>query len=147
MSLTNPFLWCVEIELVSEICHKRRTLVRIDGTFAHLWIRWHLLLVLISTVMFPRFCRYRKCRWRSQTTRWIWRNAFFTLSHRYSFLPLPVAFGLQEGFGGSHVEGNACGVLCRCIILVCEVSFMFICFSFWSLIQTLNYSDYFIKVL
>ncbi|KAF8091447.1 hypothetical protein N665_0445s0032 [Sinapis alba] len=33
-SPTNPFLRCVDIELVSEICHKRGTLVCIDGTFA-----------------------------------------------------------------------------------------------------------------
>ncbi|CAH2072693.1 unnamed protein product [Thlaspi arvense] len=33
-SPTNPFLRCVDIELVSEICHKRGTLVCIDGTIA-----------------------------------------------------------------------------------------------------------------
>ncbi|CAN6992877.1 unnamed protein product, partial [Brassica oleracea var. botrytis] len=33
-SPTNPFLRCVDIELVSEICHKRGTLVCIDGTLA-----------------------------------------------------------------------------------------------------------------
>lgn len=33
-SPTNPFLRCVDIKLVSEICHKRGTLVCIDGTFA-----------------------------------------------------------------------------------------------------------------
>lgn len=33
-SPTNPFLRCVDIELVSKICHKRGTLVCIDGTFA-----------------------------------------------------------------------------------------------------------------
>ncbi|VVA96112.1 unnamed protein product [Arabis nemorensis] len=33
-SPTNPFLRCVDIRLVSEICHKRGTLVCIDGTFA-----------------------------------------------------------------------------------------------------------------
>lgn len=33
-SPTNPFLRCVDIELVSKICHKRGTLVCIDSTFA-----------------------------------------------------------------------------------------------------------------
>ncbi|XP_019097681.1 PREDICTED: cystathionine gamma-synthase 1, chloroplastic-like [Camelina sativa] len=33
-SPTNPFLRCVDIELVSEICHKRGTLVCIDSTCA-----------------------------------------------------------------------------------------------------------------
>ncbi|ESQ41508.1 hypothetical protein EUTSA_v10013649mg [Eutrema salsugineum] len=33
-SPTNPYLKCVDIELVSEICHKRGTLVCIDGTVA-----------------------------------------------------------------------------------------------------------------
>ncbi|KAL1222161.1 Cystathionine gamma-synthase 1 [Cardamine amara subsp. amara] len=33
-SPTNPFLRCVDIALVSEICHKRGTLVCIDGTIA-----------------------------------------------------------------------------------------------------------------
>ncbi|KAJ0243556.1 hypothetical protein HA466_0195950 [Hirschfeldia incana] len=33
-SPTNPFLRCVDIKLVSEICHKRGTLVCIDGTIA-----------------------------------------------------------------------------------------------------------------
>ncbi|CAH8386746.1 unnamed protein product [Eruca vesicaria subsp. sativa] len=33
-SPTNPFLRCVDIKLVSEICHKRGTLVCIDGTLA-----------------------------------------------------------------------------------------------------------------
>ncbi|KAJ0232567.1 hypothetical protein HA466_0288200 [Hirschfeldia incana] len=33
-SPTNPFLRCVDIELVSEICHKRGTIVCIDGTLA-----------------------------------------------------------------------------------------------------------------
>ncbi|CAA7031321.1 unnamed protein product [Microthlaspi erraticum] len=33
-SPTNPFLRCVDIELVSKICHKRGTLVCIDGTVA-----------------------------------------------------------------------------------------------------------------
>ncbi|KAJ6828204.1 cystathionine gamma-synthase 1, chloroplastic-like [Iris pallida] len=31
---TNPFLRCVDIELVSELCHKKGALVCIDGTFA-----------------------------------------------------------------------------------------------------------------
>lgn len=33
-SPTNPFLRCVDIKLVSEICRKRGTLVCIDGTIA-----------------------------------------------------------------------------------------------------------------
>ncbi|PKU77976.1 cystathionine gamma-synthase 1, chloroplastic [Dendrobium catenatum] len=33
-SPTNPFLRCVDIELVSKLCHDRGTLVCIDGTFA-----------------------------------------------------------------------------------------------------------------
>ncbi|CAN6708596.1 unnamed protein product [Malus baccata var. baccata] len=33
-SPTNPFLRCVDIKLVSELCHKKGTLVCIDGTFA-----------------------------------------------------------------------------------------------------------------
>ncbi|XP_010525099.1 PREDICTED: cystathionine gamma-synthase 1, chloroplastic [Tarenaya hassleriana] len=33
-SPTNPFLRCVDIKLVSEICHRKGTLVCIDGTFA-----------------------------------------------------------------------------------------------------------------
>ncbi|CAH8327903.1 unnamed protein product [Eruca vesicaria subsp. sativa] len=33
-SPTNPFLRCVDIKLVSEICHKRGTIVCIDGTIA-----------------------------------------------------------------------------------------------------------------
>lgn len=33
-SPTNPFLRCVDIELVSKLCHERGTLVCIDGTFA-----------------------------------------------------------------------------------------------------------------
>ncbi|KAL1322740.1 hypothetical protein HN51_067734 [Arachis hypogaea] len=33
-SPTNPFLRCVDIKLVSEICHKKGALVCIDGTFA-----------------------------------------------------------------------------------------------------------------
>lgn len=31
---TNPFLRCIDIEFVSEICHKKGALVCIDGTFA-----------------------------------------------------------------------------------------------------------------
>ncbi|KAF5753655.1 putative cystathionine gamma-synthase [Helianthus annuus] len=33
-SPTNPFLRCVDIELVSKLCHARGALVYIDGTFA-----------------------------------------------------------------------------------------------------------------
>lgn len=33
-SPTNPFLRCVDIELVSKICHEKGTLVCIDGTVA-----------------------------------------------------------------------------------------------------------------
>ncbi|XP_010258325.1 PREDICTED: cystathionine gamma-synthase 1, chloroplastic [Nelumbo nucifera] len=33
-SPTNPFLYCVDIELVSKLCHSRGALVCIDGTFA-----------------------------------------------------------------------------------------------------------------
>ncbi|XP_041004469.1 cystathionine gamma-synthase 1, chloroplastic-like [Juglans microcarpa x Juglans regia] len=33
-SPTNPFLRCVDIKLVSELCHRRGALVCIDGTFA-----------------------------------------------------------------------------------------------------------------
>ncbi|XP_065856463.1 cystathionine gamma-synthase 1, chloroplastic [Euphorbia lathyris] len=33
-SPTNPFLRCVDIKLVSELCHKKGVLVCIDGTFA-----------------------------------------------------------------------------------------------------------------
>ncbi|XP_021721423.1 cystathionine gamma-synthase 1, chloroplastic-like [Chenopodium quinoa] len=33
-SPTNPFLRCVDIKLVSDLCHKKGTLVCIDGTFA-----------------------------------------------------------------------------------------------------------------
>ncbi|XP_065629768.1 cystathionine gamma-synthase 1, chloroplastic [Quercus suber] len=33
-SPTNPFLRCVDIKLVSELCHKKGALVCIDGTFA-----------------------------------------------------------------------------------------------------------------
>ncbi|KAL6009049.1 cAMP-dependent protein kinase regulatory subunit Cgs1 [Asimina triloba] len=33
-SPTNPFLRCVDIELVSKLCHSKGTLVCIDGTFA-----------------------------------------------------------------------------------------------------------------
>ncbi|KAL7260648.1 hypothetical protein ACSBR1_006335 [Camellia fascicularis] len=33
-SPTNPFLWCVDIELVSKLCHSKGTLVCVDGTFA-----------------------------------------------------------------------------------------------------------------
>ncbi|KAK4360730.1 hypothetical protein RND71_019682 [Anisodus tanguticus] len=33
-SPTNPFLRCVDIELVSELCHEKGALVCIDGTFA-----------------------------------------------------------------------------------------------------------------
>ncbi|RZB93543.1 Cystathionine gamma-synthase 1, chloroplastic isoform E [Glycine soja] len=33
-SPTNPFLRCVDIKLVSELCHKKGTLLCIDGTFA-----------------------------------------------------------------------------------------------------------------
>ncbi|XP_057738012.1 cystathionine gamma-synthase 1, chloroplastic-like [Arachis stenosperma] len=33
-SPTNPFLRCVDIKLVSELCHKKDALVCIDGTFA-----------------------------------------------------------------------------------------------------------------
>ena len=33
-SPTNPFLRCVDIELVSELCHQKGALVCIDGTFA-----------------------------------------------------------------------------------------------------------------
>ncbi|KAJ6860794.1 hypothetical protein NC651_037005 [Populus alba x Populus x berolinensis] len=33
-SPTNPFLRCVDIELVSELCHRKGALVCIDGTFA-----------------------------------------------------------------------------------------------------------------
>ncbi|KAK2655593.1 hypothetical protein Ddye_008645 [Dipteronia dyeriana] len=33
-SPTNPFLRCVDIKLVSDLCHKNGTLVCIDGTFA-----------------------------------------------------------------------------------------------------------------
>lgn len=33
-SPTNPFLRCVDIKLVSELCHKKGALVVIDGTFA-----------------------------------------------------------------------------------------------------------------
>lgn len=33
-SPTNPFLRCMDIKLVSEICHKQGTLVCIDGTIA-----------------------------------------------------------------------------------------------------------------
>nr|BAH57133.1 AT3G01120 [Arabidopsis thaliana] len=46
-SPTNPFLRCVDIELVSKICHKRGTLVCIDGTFATPLNQKALLLVLI----------------------------------------------------------------------------------------------------
>ena len=33
-SPTNPFLRCVDIKLVSELCHKKGALVCIDGTFS-----------------------------------------------------------------------------------------------------------------
>lgn len=33
-SPTNPFLRCVDIELVSKLCHSKGALVCIDGTFA-----------------------------------------------------------------------------------------------------------------
>lgn len=33
-SPTNPFLRCVDIKLVSELCHKHGALLCIDGTFA-----------------------------------------------------------------------------------------------------------------
>jgi len=33
-SPTNPFLRCVDIKLVSELCHKKGALLCIDGTFA-----------------------------------------------------------------------------------------------------------------
>lgn len=33
-SPTNPFLRCVDIELVSKMCHKKGALVCVDGTFA-----------------------------------------------------------------------------------------------------------------
>lgn len=33
-SPTNPFLRCVDIKLVTELCHEKGTLVCIDGTFA-----------------------------------------------------------------------------------------------------------------
>ncbi|GAQ80664.1 cystathionine gamma-synthase [Klebsormidium nitens] len=33
-SPTNPYLRCIDIELVSQMCHERGTLVCIDGTFA-----------------------------------------------------------------------------------------------------------------
>lgn len=33
-SPTNPFLRCVDIKLVSELCHRHGALVCIDGTFA-----------------------------------------------------------------------------------------------------------------
>ena len=33
-SPTNPFLRCVDIELVSKLCHEKGALVCIDGTFA-----------------------------------------------------------------------------------------------------------------
>lgn len=33
-SPTNPFLRCVDIKLVSEMCHKKGAVVCIDGTFA-----------------------------------------------------------------------------------------------------------------
>lgn len=33
-SPTNPFLRCVDIKLVSELCHSKGALVCIDGTFA-----------------------------------------------------------------------------------------------------------------
>lgn len=33
-SPTNPFLRCVDIELVSKMCHAKGALVCIDGTFA-----------------------------------------------------------------------------------------------------------------
>lgn len=33
-SPTNPFLRCVDIKLVSKLCHDKGTLVCIDGTFA-----------------------------------------------------------------------------------------------------------------
>lgn len=33
-SPTNPFLRCVDIKLVSELCHRKGALVCIDGTFA-----------------------------------------------------------------------------------------------------------------
>ncbi|KAI7985653.1 hypothetical protein LOK49_LG14G01057 [Camellia lanceoleosa] len=33
-SPTNPFLRCVDIELVSKLCHSKGTLVCVDGTFA-----------------------------------------------------------------------------------------------------------------
>ncbi|GLU01884.1 hypothetical protein SLE2022_191650 [Rubroshorea leprosula] len=33
-SPTNPFLRCIDIELVSELCHRKGALVCIDGTFA-----------------------------------------------------------------------------------------------------------------
>lgn len=33
-SPTNPFLRCVDIKLVSEMCHRHGALVCIDGTFA-----------------------------------------------------------------------------------------------------------------
>lgn len=33
-SPTNPFLRCVDIKLVSELCHKKGALVCIDGTLA-----------------------------------------------------------------------------------------------------------------
>lgn len=31
---TNPFFRCVDIKLVSELCHSKGTVVCIDGTFA-----------------------------------------------------------------------------------------------------------------
>ncbi|XP_052623966.1 cystathionine gamma-synthase 1, chloroplastic-like [Lactuca sativa] len=33
-SPTNPFLRCVDIELVSKLCHAKGAIVCIDGTFA-----------------------------------------------------------------------------------------------------------------
>lgn len=33
-SPTNPFLRCVDVKLVSDLCHKKGTIVCIDGTFA-----------------------------------------------------------------------------------------------------------------
>lgn len=33
-SPTNPFLRCVDIELVSKLCHSKGALVCVDGTFA-----------------------------------------------------------------------------------------------------------------
>lgn len=33
-SPTNPFLRCVDIKLVTELCHRKGAIVCIDGTFA-----------------------------------------------------------------------------------------------------------------